>query len=56
MCTVAAAPGGSWGGPCLSMADYVTGTGPTDGVTATGGGLVLAMLSGARRNRPVSTL
>jgi hypothetical protein len=25
---------GSWGGQCLSMGDYVTGTGPTDGVTA----------------------
>jgi hypothetical protein len=25
---------GSWGGRCLSMAPYVTGTGPTDGASA----------------------
>jgi hypothetical protein len=28
---------GSWGGRCPSLADYVTGTGPTDGTTAAGG-------------------
>ena len=25
---------GSWSGRCLSLAPYVTGTGPTDGATA----------------------
>jgi hypothetical protein len=34
MCAVPSAPGG---GQRLSMADYVRGMGPTDGVTAAGG-------------------
>jgi hypothetical protein len=34
MCTVAS---GSWGGRCLRMGGYVTGTGPMDRVTAAGG-------------------
>ena len=34
---VASAPGGSWGGQCPSVADYVTVRGPADGVPAAGG-------------------
>ncbi len=37
MCAVAA---GSWGGRCLSLADYVMGTGTTRGATAAGGASV----------------